>query len=1649
MAQQSISLPLAVNISTSSPNEKVKEFDSVSTFKQSALSGNPGIPAFEHTRNNGIHAEDGVTTTYKLRSNAISGRYNYIATNGQRLSLEDNGTDPVSGVPVRALRINGKFIDNVPSYGVQNLQALPSGYNDFIQTDGNPIGMKVLKNAPGVVQNATGGTSWNGVVAPPIMSPFSDIAYGNGIYVAVFTKGIFIGPGPNSYIAYSYDGISWTPVSFISASHAGLTSIAFGLGTFVVTALHGGASNSIFTSTDGMNWSTRTLPSTPDGNGLIDVVFGNGLFVAVSSGASTTNCVYTSPDGITWTAQTLPAVPSAALIAIAYQSTGTVFCIIAHNSAASNTVFTSTNGSAWIARTIPATPASSLWDITSSGSLFVVATQATLSTPGSIMTSADGTTWTLRSPSAPGSAGLTSITFAGTLFFVSTSSAAGGTSLYSSPDGITWTAVPIPSSAFPTLFRAAIVSSPNGVLFIANGNSFSRGTNAIRSSDFGSTFSLISISNVASIQRTRSVAFGNGVFVAYSSGIKTGGAYISSDGITWTECSFPRDASPLLTGSGFITFLNGKFYISTGSTGGTDQLISSPDGINWSFISIPGFIRAMTSLTYGAGKFVATFNGNSQTQSVATSLDGVNWSYQVLPTAPIGNVSSSAFGAGVFVIVVFNNATTNTIYTSPDGITWTPRTRPAAVPSDSGIVSIIYAPGSISLFVACTSGTDVGNIVLTSPDGTTWTYRTMPGVTGGFNRMVYGNGVVLVLSGNQVIRSTDGITWSNVLTLAATSALLVSSSFGNGLFVTINIGSGAGATGGATDGTFSYISNATLSTVSQLSVQLDEINSQGSVVNTITYNIDNAGFGAPLCLVRQCLTNSFTWASQQYLLCRVSLSSYAIIDMTGALISTTISSAWGGPAPFNLYAAKFVGATTFIVCSLGGNQALNPSAIVTASTVSPMSYSWVIMQSKSAFNRFILTGEKPAQGKNGQFITVLGYTAFTNASLKTAPIFNSCDNSPSESFLTSSYCYVDAVRASGSRYISSHANPGSPSGDVDSLGLMESYFLSTGMAKGVGRLSWVDNTTFGAQNPFEFRVMMAPLYASTSSSNGNQALSAQPVGLSVGMCYDATQTGQIPMGVPLTALGEFDPLFSPQLGPAMDSIMWRFNNNYFIVTISTSPSNPIQKITDRLYKINTISPLNIVDIDLGKLSLGSNDYTGGAITSGGSTNGAINLMVYGQFANSIDYGLTINPGTDAPNVTPLAALQPSCHSFQSYWDIVKYSVTTGAISGLTIYDSVGDAFNSSSFTASALNAINQNPAYVQNPVIPIPMGAIYSGYSTSKNASANSVPFNETYFLGGFPMGGAVESPDYDGYLIGNVVPKAMTAFVLFGVTYLYDGEFIYLADVVSNALALPLTKVVRADGLMFLAFDQSVAYFVSRFDNSLFGFDGGRVLNKIRKMNSFPAVTQAVYSVRDNTMLMDAGTSWLWIRDGLITSIDKDADQLGVSIAFHYTVDGIYLAIDNPALDGGSVFWQYGFDPSQMSMPSGIASTLTVVPLDLQVAFYGLGANRISRETVWIVAVWSKAKAASSVTATVYSFDQDENKGIVNGNPQKTVVNIRPGDYDDGGYFRFSVMPQKSKALASSLRLQCLDKMTVAEVMVQYDDQISPAIFAPDRRGR
>jgi hypothetical protein len=499
------------------------------------------------------------------------------------------------------------------------------------------------------------------------------------------------------------------------------------------------------------------------------------------------------------------------------------------------------------------------------------------------------------------------------------------------------------------------------------------------------------------------------------------------------------------------------------------------------------------------------------------------------------------------------------------------------------------------------------------------------------------------------------------------------------------------------------------------------------------------------------------------------------------------------------------------------------------------------------------------------------------------------------------------------------------------------------------------------------------------------------------------------LGVPLTNVGEFDDTYSPQIdddNSTFTRIMYKFSGRMFFVDIRNTAAYKIYRVDDDTYQVNSISPFNIVSVKDRNLKLGVNDYNGRFFQDVATTSTRVVCLIQGAYSNSVDTGEKLTIGG-----LPPAALIPGI-KYPPFLDLaIDYGVDIyiNGVYSTTLID-VG---------VYKIDDSKVNTLYVSDTRLPIAMGYTYGERAVQTGFS--------TILTGVGVVGSSDVNYGYAGYELGNDITGTFHTFILFSQRYLFDGFNIYIAFF-SGPIYTAKDLVCPAAGMTFIAASPTVAYFLSAFDNSIYTFDGGRSLAKLDRMNDtrnssgvIEAITDGVFNVRDNTLLLQTASTFVWVRDGVVTQNSKNAGQTGISL--YDTTDGIAIASNTKK-------WVYPYlDPGSSS----------IVPFSFKSAFFGPGADIMMVNTAFDVTIYSPTRETTSITITCDSLDAD------GASTQTEHLLVRAGDWSSLGLFRCRVRPAKEKVIAASIGVQCATKIVLTEISMEWTEDV-PAVPANSR---
>jgi hypothetical protein len=388
----------------------------------------------------------------------------------------------------------------------------------------------------GTLAYSTSGTNWIAPITQPFSIAANDVKWnGSNLWVAVGTS------SNGNTLAYSPNGINWTPLALSYISGKGITWT----GDMWFTT---GATSSNFiayVSSDGINWS----PSSSTVGGAYTIASKtanpNVLLIACGSGPSS---LAISADGFLWKAINNPLTT-----AICTFWNGSLW-VAGGDSPYSFVLAYSSNGLNWTGVNLPnMTRVYSISYFTNSSEVakWIAVGEGTHTRAESV----NGITWTSYPPATGGFFTSGAYGILGGNGWTSVGSGYGG--ILSTTDGTNWTS---PASLFTTGYGIAA----NGKQTIAVGN----GTNTIAVTYNGSNW--IGLGTIV-FTTGYGIAYGGNTWVAVGVGINS--IAYSTDGLTWMGLGttvFTEGKAVLWNGQQFIAFGTGLSTIAT-----------SPDGVVW------------------------------------------------------------------------------------------------------------------------------------------------------------------------------------------------------------------------------------------------------------------------------------------------------------------------------------------------------------------------------------------------------------------------------------------------------------------------------------------------------------------------------------------------------------------------------------------------------------------------------------------------------------------------------------------------------------------------------------------------------------------------------------------------------------------------------------------------------------------------------------------------------------------------------------------------------------------------------------------------------------------------------------------------------------------------------------------------------------
>lgn len=509
------------------------------------------------------------------------------------------------------------------------------------------------------------------------------------------------------------------------------------------------------------------------------------------------------------------------------------------------------------------------------------------------------------------------------------------------------------------------------------------------------------------------------------------------------------------------------------------------------------------------------------------------------------------------------------------------------------------------------------------------------------------------------------------------------------------------------------------------------------------------------------------------------------------------------------------------------------------------------------------------------------------------------------------------------------------------------------------------------------------------------------------------------LGVMLTEFGAFSDVYTPQIKNDDSTVLYKDGDTYYIIRVApyTDSALPqIQQISASAFKLNTISPTNILDLPTKTLLIGSCDYNGRmAFSSTGPIAATATRVVSsytGKYSNGIDAGEVLVDITD-PTSDNIEVIGFRVDGLQTF-EIDTYIAPSDAPASTPVY-----AFSTTASGAELIDPAKTDTLYSQNIVIPLALGDTYNQNVVLTEEATIFYNLTNPVSVGTAVVAGT--SQGYDGYTIGNDIPGKYISFRLQGQQYLQDDTTIYRVDLQNTGTETIYggkSIFCPSTGAIYIASSPTEIYFYSYYDKSIYTFTGNATLQKFKRMNTLPEVDKGVFSVRDNTLLLNTPTSFIWVRDEVVTMNPKTGTQTG-DMNLYETSKGIVITNTGYA-------WSYNYlDPTVTPAPSG--TTYSVVPLVYQSCYYGAEGNIRIQIPAWYISVYNPDRTKVSFILDNWVQDLDTV------HHQQKYININPQDYTEQAYARFVFRPDYPACLRASIGVSTAEHIQIQEIVCEY----------------
>ena len=451
-----------------------------------------------------------------------------------------------------------------------------------------------------------------------------------------------------------------------------------------------------------------------------------------------------------------------------------------------------------------------------------------------------------------------------------------------------------------------------------------------------------------------------------------------------------------------------------------------------------------------------------------------------------------------------------------------------------------------------------------------------------------------------------------------------------------------------------------------------------------------------------------------------------------------------------------------------------------------------------------------------------------------------------------------------------------------------------------------------------------------------------------------------------------------------------------IIRLGTNVPNRIERMAQYIHRINTVDTVNILAEREERITAeyGSLDWN--------NKFELVNNVLFTPQSNTIYH---VNSGYNPLfEMTGLrsASMMVSDTTFTLYGTL--HDQLTSSQEGFTLnfincqlpdgqIDVFYDPVQPSKYRYSIINNTQrfftdfEGQHFPLGPIVPFPIGTNWSLHNELLAVGEMGLSL--------LAVGMVFNNKTLDLYPFSNQIYFGSDSFNLFGIQYVFDGDYIYQDS----------DRIAMAFEYKFMGCDNNAAYFYNSWDKSIYLFTGSRTLNKSINLTNRSLVKLGRHDGFSGEMIFLTEDEILKSREGSIMNFPYKPENNIIP-----TKVGPYIKLE----DGSHIL---------LSPKDGNVDVFEIIT-----GFIGIDGSTVCDFERIDVRLFSPEKTPLEFKVEAQTINQDTKES------EQKQISLKANDWSTDGYKTLKLIPQYKKGTGLSLRIYSEQEINIAEIEFTYN---------------